>query len=106
MVDNFMLELFGQAVIGWQFIGEDGRARFDMLFDARLKFRLAAIFNCHGANSPAALHHSECDSLIGHAVSIFLCAALAILVHIAGLPADERFIAFDLTPELRSEERL
>src|ERR1017187_8071955 len=103
MVYDFMLVLFGQSAVGWQFIGEDCRARLDMLFNACLKFRLAAIVNRHGANCPSALHHSECDSFIGHAVPIFLCAALAFLVHIAGLPADEGFIAFNLSPEFSAE---
>src|ERR1022692_3945612 len=43
VVDDFVLKLFGQAIVGWQFITEDCRARFDVLFNALLEFSLAAI---------------------------------------------------------------
>src|ERR1039458_8596995 len=103
VVDDFMLKLFGQAIVGRKFIGEDCRARFDMLFDACLKFGLSAILDRHSANRSAALHHSESDSLIGHAIPIFLCAALAILVLFPPLPADESLIALNLTSEFPAE---
>ena len=100
VVDDFVLELLGQAIVGRQFIGEDCRARFNVLLNVLLEFSLATVFNRHGANRSAALYHPEGDSLSGNAPRFFLCAALAILVHIARLAADESFIRLDFTTEL------
>src|ERR1039457_2891345 len=103
VVDDFVLELFGQASVGGQFITEDCRPRFDMLFDALLKLSLAAVFNGHGANRATALHHSESNDLTGIAAALFLRAALALFVHMAGLATDEGFVNLNLTPEFSAQ---
>jgi hypothetical protein len=41
VVYDFMLVLFAQAHVGWQFIGEDCRSRFHVLFELLVKFRLS-----------------------------------------------------------------
>src|SRR5258708_4351309 len=55
VIDDSVLVIRSQAVIGFQFVAEDGRASFDAFTDDRLKvFSLAAV-NMPGNDLPAAL---------------------------------------------------
>ena len=96
VIDNGVLVILGQPIIGKQFVSEDRRARFDVLPYLALKFALAAILYDHRAHVAAAFQHSHNDSLVLSAGSgndsLTLC-----LVHVAGLAANESLIDLNTT---------
>jgi len=99
VVDDGVLVVGIQSVIGKQFIGEDGRARFDVFTDLLLKFLLAAILYNHRPYVSAALHHSHDNNLVFSASPGDDALTLR-LMHIAGLAADEGFVDLNLAAQL------
>lgn len=94
VVDDGVLVVRLQSIVGQQFVTEDRRARFDVFTDRALKFFLCSRFNMHDANVAAAFHHTEHDLFAISAATFDLFRPLP-LVHIASLLANERFIHFD-----------
>jgi len=96
VIDNGMLVVGTKAVIGFQFVSEQGRAHSNVFADLLLKFALAAIVHDHRADFPATFQHPENNSLIlsagsGDLGSPFRC------VHVPRLPADESLVNFHFT---------
>src|SRR5471030_723495 len=91
VVDDGVLIVRLQAIVGFQFIAEYRRARFDAFADQRLKLILLSGINVTGDYPPAALHHSEHNLLAVRSATMNLCGPLA-SVHIPRLAADEGFV--------------
>jgi len=64
-----------------------------------LEFLASAAIEMQCAHPAITFHHPEHDSLVGSASSVNLFCAFT-LVHVAGFPADERLIDFDLSVKL------
>jgi len=90
-----------QPVVRLQRIAEQRRASLDVLANLAVKFMLAAIRYSERSHVPAALHHSKRDGFI-RATSARYDLGAAFGVHVAGLPADERFVHFNFTRKFRS----
>src|ERR1017187_4467328 len=99
VVDNSVLVIGFQTVIGLQCIAENCGTGFDALPDDWLKFLLGAGGYVTGDNLAAALYHPEHNLLAFRPASHDRRFALR-LVPVAGLPTDKGFIAFNLAPEL------
>jgi hypothetical protein len=99
VVDDLVLIVGIQTVIGEQFIAEDGRASFDALADCALKFFLTASLNVVNNNLPATLNHSEHNFFPVRPATLNFFYSLA-LVHVPRLAADKGFIDFDFASEL------
>src|ERR1035438_6284805 len=101
MVDDLVLIVAFQPVVGFQFVAEDGRACFDVFTDIFLKFLFATIVHNESSNIPAAFHHAHHDNFVFAAGTCdFACAF--VFVHIPCFAADERFVYFDFARELRA----
>jgi hypothetical protein len=101
VVDDGVLVLRLQAVVGFQFVAEDCGASFDALTNNRLKVFLLAGPYVPYYDLAAALHHSERDFLTLRAASSNDALTFR-LMHITRLAADEGLVNFDLTGQLRS----
>ena len=69
VVDDGMLVVFVQTIIGFQFIGKDSRTSFDVLPDLLLQFALASIVNYKGPNISAPLYHAHDNGFVFSASS-------------------------------------
>jgi hypothetical protein len=100
VIDNLMLVLFTESVIGFHCIAVEFGTLLYVLAHQRLQLSLTAALYHGSANLSAAFQNRSDDSLtFGSAPSLNL-ARLNIGVHVAGLAADESFIHFDFAREL------
>jgi len=99
MVDGPVVEVSLQAVVGKQEVSIDGAPWFDVLPNLRLKRVLLAIGNYSSTNLSAALQYAHDGGLVFVAGS-GNPARLHMLVHIARLAADERFVNLNFAGEL------
>jgi len=99
MVDNSVLIVSAQTFIGFQFVAEYGRARFDVLANLRLQFLLAPIVYNHRPYVAAALHHAKDHGFIFPASASDNPVPFR-LVHVTGLATDKSLVYFHLTCEL------
>jgi hypothetical protein len=99
VIDDGMLIVRFQPIVGLQFIGEDRATGLYVLSHLPLKFRLATAINYERADVTAPLHDSHNDGLIFTA-SASDDSRFLILVHVAGLPADEGLIYLDFARQL------
>src|SRR5579863_1719747 len=70
----------------------------------RLDTLFCAVRDDAGANLAAALQNAKYDGLTASVAPVSLNAALALLVHVAGLAADKSFVYFDLAAEVAASE--
>jgi len=98
VIDDGVLIVGFQTVVGEQFIGEDRGSGFNVITDVFLKFLLAPVVNYEGAHVAAALDHSKDDGFILAARPRDLLGAFG-RVHVARFAADEGFVYFDFTAE-------
>lgn len=96
VIDDLVLKVIFQTIVGFQLIGEDRCARFDVLFEIRLQSFLLAVIQDYCANVAATLQHSHDNGFI-LATRTGDDAGLFVFVHIPRLAADERFIHFYFT---------
>ena len=99
VIDDRMLKVGFESLIGIQFVGEDGRACFDVLADVLLEFFLAPVFNHEGADIAAPLHHAHDHGFILTAGTSDLLRPLS-GVHVAGFATDESLVDLDFPAEL------
>src|SRR6266436_6434121 len=91
MIDDGVIVLGAQSLVGWQFIGENCSASFHMLTHLLLEFGAAAILYDHGANFSTTLQHSH-DHRFVFSASASDDAGTFAVVHVAGLASDESFV--------------
>ena len=94
VIDDRVLVVRFQPIIGKQFIGEDCRASLYVFPDVLLKVLLSAVLYDHRPHVSAALQHPHNQSLILAAGSSDDALALR-LVHVPSFAADKGFIYFD-----------
>jgi hypothetical protein len=99
VIDDLVLKGIFEPVVGFQFVGKDSRACFDVLTDIFLKFLFASVVHNESPNVSAALHHAHHDGFI-FAASAGDDALAFRLVHVARLTADEGLIDFHFTRQL------
>ena len=101
VIHNGVLIFSIQPVVGLQRIAKQCGTSLYVLANLAMKFMFPSIRYGEGADVSAALHHTESDGLI---LATRTCNdfGAALGVHIAGLPAYERFVHFDFASEFRS----
>jgi hypothetical protein len=105
MVNHFMLK-FIQTFVGFQSIGEQCRARKDMLTHFGLQCLFLAIIHnldanlAAGALAAALQNPHDGGFILAARAGDFLCAFFG--MHIAGLAADKSFVRLNLSRELIS----
>src|SRR6266700_112774 len=99
VVNDRVLVVRFQPVIGFQFVAEDCGASFDVPSNPLLKFRLVSLTDYHRPHLAATLYHSHYDGLVlAPRSGDSLCAF--VLVHVARLAADESFVYFYFAGQL------
>ena len=98
VINNRVLVVGRQSVIGLQFIAEDAGASPDVLLDLGVKSLASPAIHDHGAGASAALQKPEDNSLILAACSGDLLCAL-VLVHVSRLAADKRLVNLDFAAQ-------
>src|ERR1017187_54890 len=101
MIDNGVLVVFAQSVVGLQFIAEDCCASFYVFTDKRLKGLPLASIHVAGDHLAATLHHAEYNLLAFGPATLDLFGPLC-SVHIPSLATDEGFINLDFPAKLSS----
>lgn len=98
-VDNGVLEIIGQSLVGETLVGEDDRASLDLFTDLLLELFPASALDNSGTNFASTLDHPEHHGLV---LAARVSDAFAGLrgVHVAGLAANEVFIDFNLASEM------
>lgn len=94
---------FFQPVVGLERVGEDARARLDMLADTALEFMLPASLDDMGTDlrTVFAMPGQEAhDGGLPHPAGPLDDPLPLRLVHVAGLPADEGFVYLNLAVHL------
>lgn len=99
VIDDRVLEVLGQSVVGLQFIREDRRASFDMLTHLLLQFVFAAIVYDERSDVAAPFHEAHNYGLILSSSAGDNTLALR-LVHVPRFSANESFVNLDFTAEL------
>jgi hypothetical protein len=100
MIDDGMLIIVFQAIVGFQGVTEDSAASLNALANDRLKITFLARVNVTGNDFATTLHHSEHD-LFALRTAPANCLFPFVLVHVPRLAADERFVNLNLTGQLR-----
>jgi hypothetical protein len=91
VIDDHVLVVFTQPIVGLQFIGEDGRARLNVLADLLLQLGLAPIIDNEGSHVAATFQRAHDNSLVFAASAGDDTSAFP-FVHVPCLAADEGFI--------------
>jgi hypothetical protein len=99
MVNNSVLEVSLQTIVGQKFVTEDRGASLNALTNDALKLLLPASLNMVNYNLAATLDHSKYNFFAIRATTLDFLRTLS-FVHIAGLAADESLIDFDFASEL------
>jgi hypothetical protein len=99
MVDDGVLVVVRQAIVGKQFVREDSGTSIYALANRALKLLLLAVLDVVYNNLATTLDHSEYDLLTFWPASLNHFRSLGFM-HVAGLAADERLINFNLASEL------
>jgi hypothetical protein len=99
MVDNSVLEVRFQTIVGQEFITEDRRASLNTLANHALKFLLPASFNVIHDSLTAAFDHTKNNFFAVRSATLNFLRSLG-FVHVPRLAADESLIDFDLASEL------
>jgi hypothetical protein len=96
VVNDLVLVLTRKTLITRQFIGEQFCPSVDVVFNDLLHRHAETVRNYLSTNTPAALQHSHDDDFTFMASLSGNLALSDIVVHVTRLPADERFVCFDL----------
>src|SRR2546425_5890564 len=95
MIDDSVIVVRIQSVVGFKLIAVDCRSRFHMLTNLPLQSSLTAVIHNKCPHVSPTLHHSHNDSLVFSACASNDAGTLA-AVHIACFSADESFVNFNL----------
>lgn len=101
MIDDLMLEVRRQAIIGPKRVAKQRATGLHILAQVAMQFMLTARRNSEGTYLPAALNHSKRNGFILAARSGNDFRA-ARAMHISGLASDETLINFDFARQLGS----
>ena len=96
MIDDSVIIVRIQPVIGFKFIAVDRCSRFHMLTNLPLQSSLTAVIHNECPHVTAALHHAHDHGFIFSACASDDAGTLAAM-HVAGFSADESFVNFNLT---------
>jgi len=91
VIDDGVLIVRLKPFVGFQFVAEDGRTRFDLFVDVLLKFFLFAAIYYEGPNITTALNHSHDDGLVLSASTSDALSTLR-LVHVTRFSTDKSLI--------------
>ena len=98
MVNDSVSVFLSKSIIGFQGIGIESRAGFNMLSYLSMESSTFAVSDYHSAHLAAALKCSEHDGLVFSASASDAPFAF-IKVHIPRFAADESFVHFDMTAQ-------
>jgi hypothetical protein len=101
VVDNRVLVVRLQTIVGKQFVGKDRGTSLDVLANVFLEFLLSAALDHEGSNFPAALDHAHGDGLVFSASAGNYSRTLR-LMHIARFAADHTLVNFNFAGKLPS----
>jgi hypothetical protein len=99
VVDYVVIVVFGQSIVGRQFVAEDNGASFDVLMDGLLEFMSATAIEMKGAHAAIPFDHAEDNGLV-HAASAVNLLRTLVLMHVAGFAADHALIHFYFAAQL------
>lgn len=101
VVDELVDIIGAESEVGVRFVGEQVRARFDVLLDRHIQTRPASIIQNGNTDLSSALQHGVNRNLADSAATFALHdALLAVIVHVANLAANEGLIDFDFAIQL------